>query len=175
MALLDYITFYLFWVGVYHCPYKSAAYPGHGYFYNLYGYLLILILLIFEKNAQQWAADRFGCTAENQAKYREIEENVFRKPQTPKPAANIADQIIIEEQDEDEDSIMQPKKKGPFDQSMANSKSIISESFAFIDDEPFRSSPKNEEEIRNELRMWISKKYMFKILEGCKVLLEETI
>jgi hypothetical protein len=52
VALLDYITFYLFWVGVYHCPYKTATNPGHGYFYNLYGYLLILILLIFEKNAQ---------------------------------------------------------------------------------------------------------------------------
>ena len=49
MDLLDYITFYLFWVGVYHTP-KSAS--GHGYFYNLYGYLIILVLLIFEKNAQ---------------------------------------------------------------------------------------------------------------------------
>lgn len=44
--LLDYITFYLFWVGVYHCPEQ-----GHGYFYNLYGYLIILVLLVFEKNA----------------------------------------------------------------------------------------------------------------------------
>lgn len=48
VALLDYITFYLFWVGVYHAP-KAAS--GHGYFYNLYGYLIILVLLIFEKNA----------------------------------------------------------------------------------------------------------------------------
>lgn len=48
VALLDYITFYLFWVGVYHCPKQIS---GHGYFYNLYGYLIILILLIFEKNA----------------------------------------------------------------------------------------------------------------------------
>jgi hypothetical protein len=46
--LLDYITFYLFWVGVYHCP-KQVS--GHGYFYNLYGYLIILVLLIIEKNA----------------------------------------------------------------------------------------------------------------------------
>jgi hypothetical protein len=70
---------------------------------------------------------------------------------------------------------MHSKKKGAFDQSIANSKSLISESFGFGEDEPFRSQPKNEEEIRNELRKWISKKYMFKILEGCKVLLEETI
>ena len=69
VALLDYITFYLFWVGVYHCPYKATNYPGHGYFYNLYGYLIILVLLIFEKNAQQWAANRFGCTPEKQAWY----------------------------------------------------------------------------------------------------------
>jgi hypothetical protein len=34
---------------------------------------------------------------------------------------------------------------------------------------------KTEEEIRRELKKWISKKYKFKLLEGFKVLLEETI
>ena len=76
MALLDYITFYLFWVGVYHTPLQAS---GHGYFYNLYGYLIILILLVFEKNAQSWALNRFGCTPELVAWYRDIEEHLNRK------------------------------------------------------------------------------------------------
>ena len=33
----------------------------------------------------------------------------------------------------------------------------------------------NSEEIKNELRKWISKKYMLKLLTGFKVILEETI
>ena len=33
----------------------------------------------------------------------------------------------------------------------------------------------NEEELRNELKNWISQKYKLKLLNGFKVLLEETI
>lgn len=33
----------------------------------------------------------------------------------------------------------------------------------------------NNDEIKAELRKWISKKYMFKLLTGFKVILEETI
>lgn len=71
--LLDYITFYLFWVGVYHGPEQ-----GHGYFYNLYGYLIILVLLIFEKNAQQWALNRFDCDELKKAWFSQIEENLAK-------------------------------------------------------------------------------------------------
>ena len=46
---LDTMIFYMFWGGVYHSPWTIS---GHGYFYNFYGYLIILILLIFEKNGQ---------------------------------------------------------------------------------------------------------------------------
>ena len=44
VSFLDYLIFYLFWGGIYHSPEKS-------YFYNVYGYIIILVLLIFEKNA----------------------------------------------------------------------------------------------------------------------------
>lgn len=80
VALLDYITFYLFWVGVYHSP---KAVSGHGYFYNLYGYLIILLLLVFEKNAQKWALDRFGCTPEKVKHFKEIEENLIKMENKP--------------------------------------------------------------------------------------------
>lgn len=46
--ILDYLIFYLFWGGIYHSP---EVVSKHGYFYNIWGYLIILILLIFEKNA----------------------------------------------------------------------------------------------------------------------------
>jgi hypothetical protein len=32
-----------------------------------------------------------------------------------------------------------------------------------------------EEQLRNELKSWIAKKYIFKLLEGAKILLEETL
>jgi uncharacterized membrane protein len=57
--ILEHTIFYMFWVGVYHSPFSV---DHHGYFYNFYGYLIILILLIFEKNGQMWSLDRFGCT-----------------------------------------------------------------------------------------------------------------
>lgn len=71
--VLNYLIFYLFWGGVYHSPYSVSR---HGYFYNFYGYLIILILLILEKNGQQWALNRFGCTQEKAAFYKEIETNL---------------------------------------------------------------------------------------------------
>jgi hypothetical protein len=72
---LNYLIFYLFWGGVYHSPYYVSK---HGYFYNFYGYLIILILLIFEKNGQLWALNRFGCTSEKAARFKEIETNLAR-------------------------------------------------------------------------------------------------
>lgn len=69
----DHLIFYLFWAGVYHSPTELS---GHGYFYNLYGYLLILMLLIFEKSAQKWALNRFGCNSEKIAWFKEIEKNL---------------------------------------------------------------------------------------------------
>jgi hypothetical protein len=45
--LLETLIFYMFWGGVYHSPYTV---DGYGYFYNFYGYVIILVLLIFEKN-----------------------------------------------------------------------------------------------------------------------------
>ena len=59
--ILEHLIFYMFWGGVYHSPYYVSK---HGYFYNFYGYVIILILLIFEKNGQLWSLDRFGCTQE---------------------------------------------------------------------------------------------------------------
>jgi hypothetical protein len=75
VTFLNYLIFYLFWGGVYHSPYNVS---GHGYFYNFYGYLIILVLLVFEKNGQQWALNRFGCTSEKAAWFKEIEENLIR-------------------------------------------------------------------------------------------------
>ncbi len=49
VKLLEFLIFYMFWGGVYHSPIEVS---GHGYFYNFYGYVIILILLIFEKNGQ---------------------------------------------------------------------------------------------------------------------------
>lgn len=82
--ILDYLIFYLFWGGVYHSPEEIS---GHGYFYNVYGYLIILILLTFEKNAQCWALNRFGCTHDLMAWFKEIEENLHKKPVKAKPIA----------------------------------------------------------------------------------------
>ncbi|TNV88031.1 hypothetical protein FGO68_gene5171 [Halteria grandinella] len=72
---LNCLIFYLFWGGVYHSPYNVSK---HGYFYNFYGYLIILILLIFEKNGQQWALNRFGCTYEKAKLKRSSKESKMR-------------------------------------------------------------------------------------------------
>jgi hypothetical protein len=45
-----------------------------------------LVLLIFEKNAQQWALNRFGCTIEKQEWFTQIEENLNKKPKSKKQA-----------------------------------------------------------------------------------------
>jgi hypothetical protein len=104
--ILEYVIFYMFWGGVYHSPYYVSK---HGYFYNFYGYVVILILLIFEKNGQLWSLDRFGCTQELQAHFKEVEDNFnnlkltksMRKQKTiQKPA--IPDQIIQEEEKEND-------------------------------------------------------------------------
>mmetsp|Transcript_29539 Transcript_29539/g.28726 ORF Transcript_29539/g.28726 Transcript_29539/m.28726 type:complete len:80 (-) Transcript_29539:3435-3674(-) len=55
----DNVIFYLFWCGIYHSPKEIS---GHGYFESIYGYLLIIFLLLFEKIAQKWALNRFGCS-----------------------------------------------------------------------------------------------------------------
>lgn len=73
--VLDTLIFYLFWGGVYHSPWEVSE---HGYFYNFYGYLIILVLLIFEKNGQQWALNRFGCTQERAAFFKQVEEGLKR-------------------------------------------------------------------------------------------------
>lgn len=65
----------MFWGGVYHSPYEQG---GHGYFYNFYGYVIILILLIFEKNGQQWSLDRFGCSNKMIAWFKQIEEEIAK-------------------------------------------------------------------------------------------------
>ena len=58
--------------------------------------------------------------------------------------------------------------------SLIHSKSIQNESLLQPDG---GTGPElsNEEEMRNELKAWISKKYMIKLLNGFKLLLEETI
>jgi hypothetical protein len=71
--ILEYVIFYMFWGGVYHSPYYVS---NHAYFYNFYGYVIILILLIFEKNGQLWSLDRFGCTLEKQAYFKEVEDKM---------------------------------------------------------------------------------------------------
>lgn len=76
MNVLNYLIFYLFWGGVYHSPYYVS---NHGYFYNFYGYLVILILLILEKNGQLWALNRFGCTQEKAAFYKDIETHLAQQ------------------------------------------------------------------------------------------------
>lgn len=76
MNLFDYIIFYLFWGGIYHSPWEIS---GHGYFYNVWGYIVILILLIFEKNAQQWALNRFGCSPDKVEWFNEIEKNLHKR------------------------------------------------------------------------------------------------
>jgi hypothetical protein len=81
VTVFDYLIFYLFWGGVYHSPYPVS---GHGYFYNFYGYLIILVLLVFEKNGQQWALNRFGCT-QDKAKYFQQVELEFAKLNPTKP------------------------------------------------------------------------------------------
>jgi hypothetical protein len=117
VALLDYVTFYLFWVGVYHCPQQAAG--GHGYFYNLYGYLVILGLLVIEKNAQQWALNRFGCTADRVSWFAQVEGNLERaaaeaKGKKGKQDVAIADQVIVEEiENEEEDSMNMSKQRKP--------------------------------------------------------------
>jgi len=58
-----------------------------------------LVLLIFEKNAQQWALNRFGCTIERQEWFTQIEENLNKKPKSKKEALLPAfDDKIIEEE-----------------------------------------------------------------------------
>lgn len=108
VSLLDYLIFYLFWGGVYHSPYPVS---GHGYFYNFYGYLIILILLIFEKNGQQWALNRFGCTQEKVLHFQEVELqfaklNPPKSPLAPKPAAGALKSAAVPEtiNEEEEES-----------------------------------------------------------------------
>jgi hypothetical protein len=47
VKILEYMIFYMFWGGVYHSPYTV---DGTGYFYHFFGYMIIVVLLIFEKN-----------------------------------------------------------------------------------------------------------------------------
>ncbi len=79
MNNLDYFIFYLFWGGIYHSPHEIS---GHSYFYNVWGYLIILILLLFEKKAQEWALNRFGCSSEKIEWFEEVEKNL--KKEKPK-------------------------------------------------------------------------------------------
>jgi hypothetical protein len=69
------MIFYMFWGGVYHSPYSV---DGHGYFYNFYGYMIILILLIFEKNGQEWSLNRFGCDEEKIKHFKTMEEQLAK-------------------------------------------------------------------------------------------------
>lgn len=91
--VFDCLIFYLFWSGVYHSPWTVS---GHGYFYNFYGYLIILVLLVFEKNAQQWALNRFGCTSEKAEWFRRIEEKLAedKKKQKRAPLVPLSEQVI---------------------------------------------------------------------------------
>lgn len=65
----------MFWGGVYHSPYEI---DGHGYFYNFYGYVIILVLLIFEKNGQEWSLNRFGCVEEKIKHFKVMEEELAK-------------------------------------------------------------------------------------------------
>ncbi len=65
----------MFWSGVYHSPYEI---DGHGYFYNFYGYVIILVLLIFEKYGQEWSLNRFGCNEEKIKHFKLMEEELTK-------------------------------------------------------------------------------------------------
>lgn len=42
------VIFYMFWAGIYHSPKRISE---HGYLHNMYGYIIILILLVIEKHS----------------------------------------------------------------------------------------------------------------------------
>ena len=73
------MIFYMFWGGVYHSPFTV---DGHGYFYNFYGYVIILVLLIFEKNGQEWSLNRFGCTELRVKFFKQMEEELAKIRET---------------------------------------------------------------------------------------------
>ncbi len=139
--------------------------------------------MVFEKNAQQWALNRFGCTIERQEWFSQIEENLNKKPKSKQqvilPA--VTDQIIEEEQeneDEDESVINLRKKKHqqPSSHFISVSKSqIINNESSIAEDRSIEYHHTNPDEIKKQLKKWISKKYILKLLSGFKILLEETI
>ena len=75
MKILEYMIFYMFWGGVYHSPYTV---DGTGYFYHFYGYVIILVLLIFEKNGQEWSLNRFGCDERKVKHFKIMEEELAK-------------------------------------------------------------------------------------------------
>lgn len=91
---LDTFIFYLFWGGVYHSPQRVS---GHGYFYNFYGYLVILVLLLFEKNGQQWAYNRFGCDKVTEDRFRLMESELARLRETRNKSPNLNETIQEDE------------------------------------------------------------------------------
>jgi len=121
---------------------------GHAYFYNFYGYLIILVLLIFEKNGQQWAYNRFGCDKVTEDRFRLMESELARLRETRNKSPNLNETI---QEDENE--------------------SRSSEGLA----KPTQPVEEKPDELRKELKKWIMKKYRIKALNGIKILLEDTI
>jgi tetrahydromethanopterin S-methyltransferase subunit E len=48
VKLFNVLIFYTFWGGIYYSP---EVISGNRYIYNVYGYIIILLLLILEKGA----------------------------------------------------------------------------------------------------------------------------
>ena len=95
----------MFWGGIYHSPKRISE---RGYLYNMYGYLIILFLLVLEKSAQRWALNRFGCTPDLIVRYKEIEENIKPKP---KPSDVIMEKPEEEDEGELDDKVEKELKK----------------------------------------------------------------
>lgn len=94
------------------------------------------------------------------------------------PAVN--DQIIEEDQEneDDDESVINPRKKKhqPSSHFISVSKSqIINNESSIAEDRSIEYHHTNPDEIKRQLKKWISKKYILKLLSGFKILLEETI
>ena len=74
-------VFLLFWAGCF-CDDKNDG--DQDYSYVTYPYYLLLLIVIFERLAQIWVQDRFGCSEEQIKIFKDIEEKVEKYKQRAK-------------------------------------------------------------------------------------------
>jgi hypothetical protein len=166
------LTFYTFFAGVNYTEEEG----GNTYMYEIYGYLVILILCVLERKSEIWLSSKFGFLGSkyDTKEFRfKLERYGSEMPVAKRKVSNqvrAGDLEIIEEEKEDMygDELRKSKKNG---ESIRNGMEKEEENVEEVEDPEEQANREFEAEKKKKVKSILAMDYSLRICKGIRIFL----